>query len=72
MTTPTIDNDLELTAEDLLAGHYYVGAETDRTDDQLQESFEQAVRARILHDGLGPDEQASFDVKRTIPKAVSA
>jgi hypothetical protein len=68
----TIDQDPELTPDDLLAGRYYVGAEADRTDDQLQESFDRLYDHGYFTTVLVLDEQASFDVRRTIPNAVSA
>jgi hypothetical protein len=77
MATPTIDNDQwleaiehdpELTTGDLLAAYYYIGADTDLTDDQLQASFGRLYDRGYFAPVLVLDGQASFDVKRTIPQ----
>jgi hypothetical protein len=65
-----IGKDPELTTKDLMAGYYYAGAdETDLTDDQLQESFDKLIERGYFTPILVLDEQASFDVRKTIPKA---
>jgi hypothetical protein len=64
-----IDRDPGLTPEDLLAGHYYAGADTDRTDELLQESFEKLAERGYFTPILVLDKRASFDVRKTLPKA---
>jgi hypothetical protein len=63
-----IDQDPELTADDLLAGHYYAGAETNRTDEQLQASFDKLADRGYFTPILVLDEQASFDIRKALPK----
>lgn len=62
--------DPELTAKDLLAGYYYAGAdETGLSDELLQESFDKLADRGYFAPILVLDEQASFDVRKTLPKA---
>jgi hypothetical protein len=65
-----IGKDPDLTTKDLMAGYYYADAdETGLTDDQLQESFDKLYERGYFAPVLGLDEQASFDVRKTMPKA---
>jgi hypothetical protein len=64
-----IGTDPDLTTRDLMAGHYYADADTDLTDDQLQESFEKLLERGYFTAVLVLDEQASVDVRKTLPKA---
>jgi hypothetical protein len=65
-----IGKDPELTTRDLMAGYYYTdAAETDLTDDQLGESFGRLFARGYFSEILVLDKQASFDVRKTIPKA---
>jgi hypothetical protein len=60
----------QLTAKDLLAGYYYAGAdETGLSDELLQESFDKLAERGYFEPVLVLDEQASFDVRKTLPKA---
>jgi 2-hydroxychromene-2-carboxylate isomerase len=65
-----IAGDPGLTTRDLMAGYYYTDdAETDLTDDQLQESFDKLVSRGYFGAVLVLDEHASLDVRKTLPKA---
>jgi disulfide oxidoreductase YuzD len=65
-----IGKDPDLTTRDLMAGYYYTDVgETDLTDDQLHESFDKLIERGYFAPILVLDKQASFDVRKTLPKA---
>jgi hypothetical protein len=65
-----IGKDHCLTTRHLMAGYYYTdSAETDLTDDQLDEAFADLYKRGYFATILVLDKRASFDVRKTLPKA---
>jgi hypothetical protein len=65
-----IGEDPRLTTKLLMAGYYYTdSAETDLTDDQLDEASADLYELGYFAAVLVLDEQAAFDCRKTLPKA---